>query len=629
MTNNKQLSPSMLNDDAYPLKPNSTDCRGHTNLEDPGGGVKSFGKRTKSKFKRALRIDETKDRLKDSRDGVMSKLKNDAGFDLPNSLHVESSTIAQIKGHLPDSAHELAHVIRHPREVATEKTSQTLATSKEPYLSRDDDELLIDAHEKLQHAEEVHEVNPEHEEHINELKATVDDIEEGRESKRAAWTSSRYIQRARVIGPGRFKFPVLSSCRWVDLHGQPQGCRWSQWSDHMQLFVHHLWTEPFLDDHEDAPIWSRGLLLQQIERVVRASNPWQEWLSHIRQLWNWNDTRTTAAWFAVWLAVWYCNRVLTVAHCYVGYYIIYHKRGPGRRAALQQSHDRAGDEDATTHTLGEMISRHGSANWLDPMLEAVGPVIQPHLTNLADWMEVFENFYEWKAPRNTAALLLFLAISIVFATFSSTEFCVRVAELLVILLFFLDRPLANRYPKYAQVLMPFQWIFWDIPSHSETSFRHMRAHAEVIREAACEQTSDSPENSWASASDHDTNGRILSSPISSEERKDSVTDSAEAPCSDVFATRCRWRKNAGNIVLSCDDIRFVRSFPKKEMWRRPLRELAEIVKGNGETSIIKDTQDHLELTFADGNTEELEGLKKKDELFNIIIAFSGLTWQHA
>lgn len=628
MANSEKLSPSTLNKNPSFPKPASSDSTNRTSPPDRSGGVTRFGKRTKSKFKKALRIDETKDRLKSSQDGVLGKIKNEAGFNVSNTLHAESSTIGQIKEHLPHSAHELAHTVRHPHEVATEKASQTLATSKEPYLSRDDDELLVRANEKLQQAEVAQDVGPEHEEHIRELKAIVDDVEEGREGERAAWTSSRYIHRARVIGQGQFKFPVLSSCRWVDIHDAPQGHRWSQWSDHVQLLVYHLWVESLVDDRKNEPVLDRGLLLQQFERIVRASNPWQEWLSRLRRLSRWDNTRTTATWFALWLALWYCNRVATFIYCYFGYCIAYHKRGPERRRALQQSHDRACDADATANTLGELISRHGTKDWLDPMLEAFGPAIQPRLTGLADWMEVFENFYEWKSPQNALALLLFPAICITLATFTSTEFSVRVAQLTVILFFFLDQPLTFRYPRYAQVLAPFHWIFWDIPTHSETSFRHMRTQAEVIREAACGQTPDPPEKSQSSVSENGADGPILPSPVKPRDRKDSITDSTEAARPNVFATGCRWRKHTGNIILGFDDIRFVRSFPKKEMWRRPFNELAEIMKGNGESSIIKGTQDHLQLRFADGNTEVLEELKKKDELFNIIIAFSRLTWQH-
>ena len=121
MADTEQPSASRLNDDASSSKPNSAASGAHTSPQDSSGGIKGFEKRTKSKFKRALRIDETKDQLKDTQDGVLSKIKNDASFSPTSTLHDESSIIGQIKERLPDSAHELAHMIRHPQEVAGDK----------------------------------------------------------------------------------------------------------------------------------------------------------------------------------------------------------------------------------------------------------------------------------------------------------------------------------------------------------------------------------------------------------------------------------------------------------------------------------------------------------------------------
>ena len=53
----------------------------------------------------------------------------------------------------------------------------------------------------------------------------------------------------------------------------------------------------------------------------------------------------------------------------------------------------------------------------------------------------------------------------------------------------------------------------------------------------------------------------------------------------------------------------------------------EVKKGDGNTSILKTTQNFLELFFNDGSSKRLEYLKNKDELFNITLAFSGVSWQ--
>jgi hypothetical protein len=334
----------------------------------------------------------------------------------------------------------------------------------------------------------------------------------------------------------------------------------------------------------------------------------------------------TAVWFVVWLAVWYYNRIFTFIYSYFAYLIIRQRLGPERREALQESHDRVNDGESTPNTFGEMIGQHGSSNWLDPMLEYVGPIIQPQIKDLADWMEVLVNFYEWKTPRATISMLLLIGAAILLATFGSTDFNMRLSTLGIILMFFLDRPLARRYPNYPQLIAPLHWIFWDIPTHSEISFRHLRREAEDIKRNSVPQNSTKPVE-LPSKLEHVAGGFDSVNSIEYAEKSPNGSSLPLRIHLDIFATHCNWHASPGNIIISLTDVRFVRSFPKKEMWRRQFNELIAIKKGNGQTSIMKNNENFLEFEFTDGTSEKLESLKKKDELFNIIIAFSGLTWQ--
>jgi hypothetical protein len=61
---------------------------------------------------------------------------------------------------------------------------------------------------------------------------------------------------------------------------------------------------------------------------------------------------------------------------------------------------------------------------------------------------------------------------------------------LAILGFFIHQPLSSRYAKYFQVLVPLHWVFWGVPTHTETSFRYLRTQAESIRESTLKLKSD-------------------------------------------------------------------------------------------------------------------------------------------
>lgn len=329
-----------------------------------------------------------------------------------------------------------------------------------------------------------------------------------------------------------------------------------------------------------------------------ASSSLQKRISRLRRLWQWEQPRRSAAWFAIWLIVWYSNRVFTFMFCILGYTIARSREQPERMQMLKESHDRIGDENATPDTFGEMINRHGSSDWLDPMIEGIGPIIQPQVKVLADWMEMFTNFYEWKTTRATAVLVSVIGCAIAIATFLSTELILRILTLATIVGFFIDRPISWRAPDYYSVVAPMHWIFWDIPTHIESSFKYLRGQAKQMRIDALGSDS------------------LISS-----------TGNPNTPAQDIFATPCKWNDITGSVVITFTSIRFTRRFPKEILWESSFTSLLELRKGDGKTAIVKRSENFLELRFRDGVVVKLEKLEKKDELFNIILAFSGLVWK--
>jgi hypothetical protein len=160
--------------------------------------VKSVTKETKIKTRKLLRIDDTKQQLEDDHSGVSQKIQDDPGFNPEATLNAESSTLGQIKDQLPSNFHDLAHIIRHPQTATQGKAERTLATSEEPYLSRSDDEEFLRVHKILEDQGEAV-ANERPSQHWDVTRQTFDAMEESRESKKVAWTLSRYVHRARVI----------------------------------------------------------------------------------------------------------------------------------------------------------------------------------------------------------------------------------------------------------------------------------------------------------------------------------------------------------------------------------------------------------------------------------------------
>jgi hypothetical protein len=96
---------------------------------------------------------------------------------------------------------------------------------------------------------------------------------------------------------------------------------------------------------------------------------------------------------------------------------------------------------------------------------------------------------------------------------------------------------------------------------------------------------------------------------------------------DFICFQCKHDGVHGQLVIYSDGIRFIRKFPKKEMWRRSFGELVEMNKFTGSRTKKLKKDRLLEFTFLGGVVEQLEAVKRRDEAFNSIVGFSGLRWQ--
>jgi len=261
---------------------------------------------------------------------------------------------------------------------------------------------------------------------------------------------------------------------------------------------------------------------------------------------------------------------------------------------------------------------------VDPLIDSVGPLLQPQIKDIADWMEALLNFHDWKTARTTNAISIFFAILIASSLFTSTEICVRAMTAISILTFFFHRPILSRYPRFYLIFAPVHWIFWDIPTHMESSFRYLRLQANTIRNTAFEA------NPALAPGLHpdlrlDKIEADIKTPAQVEPTlQDGLVSTPAA--SDILVARCKLGSTSGTLVINFDHIRFVKHFPREELWKRTFDELLEVKKGNGQTSVDKNAENTIELLFKDGYKEKIEELQSKDEVFNVIVAFSGLAW---
>lgn len=99
--------------------------------------------------------------------------------------------------------------------------------------------------------------------------------------------------------------------------------------------------------------------------------------------------------------------------------------------------------------------------------------------------------------------------------------------------------------------------------------------------------------------------------------------------SDIIAFRAHSNNHSGRFIIYANGVHFVRSLNKQELWRRSFLEIAEMRKlqGSAISQLKLKISEQLELTFTDGHSVVLDGMKDRDEAFNTIIGVSALQWQ--
>ena len=303
------------------------------------------------------------------------------------------------------------------------------------------------------------------------------------------------------------------------------------------------------------------------------------------------------------------------------------------------------EQTGTASKFGELIDKHGRNDWLEPLMDDLGPYIQLQLGDIANMLEVFSNFYHWKSPRKTYATLSFFASCLAVSLFADMAFCMKILWFISGGSFFLCWPIASVYPKYRYLVSPFKWVLWDIPTNAEWSFQYLRRQAQITREELIKQkVEEGHSRELANLAIDSYTGKMKSIPkihidgdISGDSLEDSSGDedwqsttstTSVLEASDIRSFRARYCSNIGRFIVFSNGVRFVKSIKKAETWRVLFVELTEMrkIEGNRLSKLVS-SPDQLEIKCMDGRTIRFEGMRKRDEAFNTIIAFSGLQWQ--
>ena len=587
---------------------------------------------------------------------LLNEVRHDAAFNPSKvakelEMHREADTDPQARN--GSVINDAARVVAHPKKAIKRKIKKVAAgqfiSGQEPLTSRAEELRFLDANAAPQ-AQTSGESGGQSCQDSSHAKPHGQVLEDRRDSLRAAWSTS-HLRRVRVVSKHTGRFPSREAFTLRDEEGRKINFDWLQWIGHLILYYTHDFSAKYIDDHDELP-FDIDTTRVYVERLITGSGQWQAWLMDVRSVYRWEDRTRTAKWYALYLVLWYTSRIMTFFWAYVLYHVLSNRSWSHSVQQVQAAAKRALDRESTAFQIGELIDRHGSEDWLDPLIQEVGPFVQLQLGDMANLLEVLQNFYAWTAPSKTAATLFFFTACLMTSLFADMEFCMKIVWFVAGNSFFLCWPVASRYPRYRLLVSPFKWVLWSIPTHSELSFQYLRNHAQLSREEMIkrevEATYDSEITepllpSYAGRFDmpdpgNDVDGAVMAEPGSSSEY-DSDDDwhsvaSVESPLSanDILSFRAHWKHITGRLCLSATGMRFMRNLPRREMWNLPYAELQEMrkagIEGRRKLTLggLFDSG-VLEFQSSSGEVLTLDPIKYRDEAFNCVIGFSGLQWQ--
>lgn len=530
---------------------------------------------------------------------------------------------------------------------ATRKTAGRLANSQ-PYLSKDADLKFLEAYDDLHNADGARDhgnrgEGPEKgQKSVGDCEGNLKRLEAARESMRVAWLTTRHVQRVRVIE--MTPPPPLNNAAFekLDEYGYKE-FQWGNWLTYNLLRISHSYTAQYVDDFDSLP-YDTDTLRRHIERFITVSGPLQAFLSDIRHIYRWDDPFRTGKLMALYFFLWTISHIGTFFWGYIIYSCIMNYYYPTSVEELRNGIRRSIDRGATALKIGEMIDQHGSKEWLEPLLDEIGPYLQVQLVDIANFFEVVYNFYHWSSPSATRNSLCLMAALFILAAFGDYEFLMKGVWFVVGFCFFINWPISSLYPRYRLIVSPFKVLFWDVPTHAELCFQYLNGRASVARQAILSSVNNK-DPAQASSS-------VATNTIANNK---AVFNKTQAPCNcpekerEVLNLTCTYLGTPGKFIILTSGLRFepLSKLSKHEALSKSYSELVEMTKRTTTSSILSPLAkaldlDKLELKFIKKEGGEhpnikgrerpravlLENMKERDKAFNAIIGFSGLRWQN-
>ena len=203
--------------------------------------LRGLTRKTKAKTKKILHIHgeaATDGELNGDAHGVLDNIEADPAFNPGKLMKEKPLTVRGAAEKTTGKLHSIASMVAHPsknvRNKALRTTADQLANAERPYLSQNAKRELVEAHDELRHAqtrstlgqgisEEARVVLEE------DSRQKIEEIEKHQESLAVAYTTTRHVNRVRVVSKKLVKFPEKEAFVEEDGNGNVVRYLWLKW----------------------------------------------------------------------------------------------------------------------------------------------------------------------------------------------------------------------------------------------------------------------------------------------------------------------------------------------------------------------------------------------------------------
>lgn len=207
--------------------------------------LSSLTGRTKAKTKKLFSLDgiDADEQSQDNQEDPLDILKTDPAFNSSRLTKKRrfrpAKTADKMLGAIQSLGNAVVHPVKSAKSTVTRTTASQLSKAERPFLSQKADMEFLQAHDNLKRAESITNSSKqgtsdeEQDSLIDGPRDRVREMEEHRESLRAAWTTSRHV--VRVVSQRHISFPEDEYFVERDEHGDFVRYEWLKWLGYVIL----------------------------------------------------------------------------------------------------------------------------------------------------------------------------------------------------------------------------------------------------------------------------------------------------------------------------------------------------------------------------------------------------------